>query len=205
MTSTNPAAAESDWDVVIIGAGPAGMAAALYTGRAKLKTLLLDRAGFGGGQLMNTELIEDYPAIKSITGLAMAQAQEEQIREFGVEVTWGNVVGIQPRGNRRVVTTDDGTEYVGKTVIVATGGLPRKLGVPGEQEFAGRGVSYCAICDGAFFKNQVLAVIGGGDSAIEEGTLLTRYAEKVYIIHRRGEWRGQMAPPERAPAKPKKE
>src|SRR5919199_3387147 len=202
MTSTNPAAAESDWDVVIIGAGPAGMAAALYTGRAKLKPLLLDRAGFGGGQLMNTELIEDYPAIKSITGLAMAQAQEEQIREFGVEVTWGNVVGIQPRGNRRVVKTDDGTEYAGKTLIICTGGLPRKLGVPGEQEFAGRGVSYCAICDGAFFKEQVLAVVGGGDSAVEEGTFLTRYGQKVYIIHRRDEWRGPKVLPKHGLKKP---
>lgn len=202
MTST-PATNSTDWDVVIVGAGPAGMAAALYTGRAKLKTLLLDRAGFGGGQLMNTELIEDYPAIKSITGLAMAQAQEEQIREFGVEVTWGNVVSIEVRGNRRVVTTDDGSEYVGKTVIVASGGLPRKLGVPGEQEFAGRGVSYCAICDGAFFKEQILAVVGGGDSAVEEGTFLTRYGQKVYIIHRRDEWRAQKLLQERALNNPK--
>src|SRR4051794_17383790 len=137
----------SDWDVVIVGAGPAGMAAALYTGRAKLKTLLLDRAGMGGGQLMNTELIEDYPAIKTITGSDMATAFEEQIREFDVEVTWGEVTSFEARGNRRIVKTDDGTEYVTKTVIVTTGGLPRKLGVPGESELAGRGVSYCAICD----------------------------------------------------------
>src|SRR5713101_3272606 len=191
------------WDVIIVGAGPAGMAAALYTGRAKLKTLLLDRMGAGGGQLLNTELIEDYPAIKSITGLAMAQAQEDQIREFGVEVTWGEVVGIEQRGNRRVVTTDDGTEYVGKTVIVSTGGLPRKLGIRGEEEFAGRGVSYCAICDGAFFKEQVLAVIGGGDSAIEEATFLTRYGQRVYIIHRREEWRAQKLLQERAKNNPK--
>src|ERR1700694_673218 len=104
----------NEWDVVTVGAGPAGMAAALYTGRAKLKTLLLDRAGMGGGQLMNTELIEDYPAIKSITGGDMARAFEEQIREFDVEVTWGEVVGIEARGNRRVVKTDDGEEYVTK-------------------------------------------------------------------------------------------
>src|SRR5947208_8352984 len=192
-----------DWDVIIVGAGPAGMAAALYTGRAKLKTLLLDRMGAGGGQLLNTELIEDYPVIKSITGLAMAQAQEEQIREFGVEVTWGEVVGVEARGNRRVVKTDDGTEYSAKAVIVSTGGLPRKLGVPGEAEFAGRGVSYCAICDGAFFKNQVLAVVGGGDSAVEEATFLTRYGEKVYIIHRRDEWRAQKLIQERALGNPK--
>src|SRR5438477_1560735 len=193
----------SEWDVVIVGAGPAGMAAALYTGRARLKTLLLDRAGMGGGQLMNTELIEDYPAIKSITGSDMATAFEEQIREFGVEVTWGEVTGFEARRNRRVVKTDDGTEYVGKTIIVSTGGLPRKLGVPGEQELAGRGVSYCAICDGAFFKNQILAVVGGGDSAVEEATFLTRYATKVYIIHRRDEWRAQKLLQERALNNPK--
>jgi thioredoxin reductase (NADPH) len=203
MTSNGTAGPTTEWDVVIVGAGPAGMAAALYTGRARLKTLLLDRAGFGGGQLMNTELIEDYPAIKTITGLDMAKAFEEQIKEFDVEVTYGNVIGIEVRGNRRVVKTDDDNEYVGKTVIVSTGGLPRKLGAPGEEEFAGRGVSYCAICDGAFFKEQVLAVIGGGDSAVEEATFLTRYGTTVYIIHRRDEWRAQKLLQERALKNPK--
>src|SRR5437868_3517658 len=188
MTSSDN---KSEWDVIIVGACPAGMAAALYTGRAKLNTLLLDRAGMGGGQLMNTELIEDYPAIKTITGGDMARAFEEQIREFGVEVTWGEVIGFEARGNRRIVKTDDGAEYLAKAVIVSTGGLPRRLGVPGETEFAGRGVSYCAICDGAFFKGQVLAVIGGGDSAVEEATFLTRYGAKVYILHRRDAWRGR--------------
>jgi thioredoxin reductase (NADPH) len=192
-----------EWEVIIVGAGPAGMAAALYTGRARLRTLLLDRMGAGGGQLLNTELIEDYPAIKSITGAEMALAFEDQIKEFGVEITWGEVTGVTARGNRRVVRTDDGTEYVAKAVILCTGGLPRRLGIPGEQEFAGRGVSYCAICDGAFFKGQVLAVIGGGDSAVEEGTFLTRYGEKVYIIHRRDEWRAQKLLQERALNNPK--
>jgi len=201
-----PAATDSapaEWDVVIVGAGPAGMAAALYTGRAKLRTLLLDRMGAGGGQLLNTELIEDYPAIKTITGSEMATAFEEQIREFGVEVTWGEVVGVEARGNRRVVKTDDGTEYLTKAVILTTGGMPRKLGTPGELDFAGRGVSYCAICDGAFFKGQILAVVGGGDSAVEEATFLTRYAEKVYIVHRRDEWRAQKLLQERALSNPK--
>jgi thioredoxin reductase (NADPH) len=197
------AASASEWDVIIVGAGPAGMAAALYTGRAKLRTLILDRMGAGGGQLLNTELIEDYPGFKSITGEGMARAFEEQIQQFGVEITWGEVVGIEARGNRRVVRTDDGTEYVAKAVVVCTGGLPRKLGVPGEQELAGRGVSYCAICDGAFFKGQVLAVVGGGDSAVEEATFLTRYAQKVYLIHRRGEWRAQKLLQERALSNPK--
>ena len=133
----------------------------------------------------------------------MAQDMQEQIGEFGVEITWGEVTGIEVRGNRRVVTTEDGTEYLTKTVIVSTGGVPRKLGAPGEHEFAGRGVSYCAICDGAFFKGQVLAVVGGGDSAVEEATFLTRYAEKVYIVHRREEWRAQKLLQERALANPK--
>ncbi len=195
---TSNGVANDLWDVVVVGAGPAGMAAALYTGRAKLKTLVLDRMGAGGGQLLNTELIEDYPAIKSITGSDMARAFEDQIREFGVEITWGNVAAFERRGVYHVVRTDDGTEYLTKTVIVSTGGLPRKLGVPGEGEYAGRGVSYCAICDGAFFKGQVLAVIGGGDSAVEEATFLTRYGEKVYIIHRRDEWRAQKLLQERA-------
>jgi thioredoxin reductase (NADPH) len=203
MTSNGVATPVDEWDVIIVGAGPAGMAAALYTGRAKLKTLLLDRAGMGGGQLMNTELIEDYPAIKSITGADMATAFEDQIREFGVDITYGEVTGFEPRGNRRVVKTEDGTEYVAKTIIVSTGGLPRKLDVPGELEFAGGGVSYCAICDGAFFKGEVLAVVGGGDSAVEEATFLTRYAEKVYIVHRRDEWRAQKLLQERALANPK--
>jgi thioredoxin reductase (NADPH) len=202
MTS-NGTSTPFDWDVVIVGAGPAGMAAALYTGRAKLKTLLLDRAGVGGGQLMNTELIEDYPAIKSITGSDMATAFEEQIKEFGVEITYGEVTGFEARGSKRIVKIEDGTEYVTKTIIVSTGGLPRKLDVPGEAEFAGRGVSYCAICDGAFFKNQVLAVVGGGDSAVEEATFLTRYGQQVYIIHRRDEWRAQKLLQERALNNPK--
>src|SRR5258707_6079126 len=127
-----------EWDVVIVGAGPAGMAAALYTGRAKLQTLLLDRMGAGGGQLLNTELIEDYPAIKSIAGLAMAQAQEEQIREFGVAVSWGEVVGVDVRGNRRGGHTHDGNGYRGKPGIGSTGGLRRPLGVPIAEELAGR-------------------------------------------------------------------
>lgn len=193
----------AEWDVVIVGAGPAGMAAALYTGRARLRTVLVDRMGAGGGQLLNTELIEDYPGLRTITGADLARAQEDQVKDFGSEIVWGEVTRIDARGNRRVVVTDDGTEYVGKAVIVATGGLPRKLGVKGEQELAGRGVSYCAICDGAFFKEQVLAVVGGGDSAVEEATFLTRYGSKVYVIHRRGEFRAQRVLVERALQNPK--
>ena len=198
--STSPT--PDEWDVIVVGAGPAGLAPALYTGRAKLRTLVLDRAGAGGGQLLNTELIEDYPGFRSITGSDMASAFEEQVRAFGADIAWGDVTGIEVRGNRRVVKTED-EEYVAKAVIVATGGVPRKLDVPGELEFAGRGVSYCAICDGAFFKGQVLSVVGGGDSAVEEATFLTRYAERVYIIHRRDEWRAQKLLQDRAFNNPK--
>lgn len=188
----------SEWDVIIVGAGPAGMAAALYTGRARLRTLLIDRLGTSGGQLRNTELIEDYPGFKSISGERLARTFEEQIVQFGVEITWAEAIRVEARGDRRVVRTGDGTEFVGKTVIVASGGAPRKLGVPGEQEFANRGVSYCAICDGAFFTDLAVAVIGGGDSAIEEAIFLTRYARPVYVIHRRHEWRAQRLIQERA-------
>jgi len=203
MTLNGTDSSNNLWDVAIIGAGPAGMAAALYTGRGQLKTVVLDRLGAGGGQLLNTELIEDYPAIKTITGHQMAQDMQDQIKEFGVDITWGEVTGIEVRGNKRAVLTDDGTEYLAKTVIITTGGMPRKLGVPGELEYASRGVSYCAICDGAFFKGKVLAVVGGGDSAVEEATFLTRYAERVYIVHRRDEWRAQKLLQERALANPK--
>ncbi|GAC1314003.1 MAG: thioredoxin-disulfide reductase [Chloroflexota bacterium] len=203
MTPSASNTATPDFDVIIVGAGPAGMAAALYTGRARLKTLLLDRSGFGGGQLMNTELIEDYPAIRTISGSQMARDMEEQIKEFDVEITYGEVVNVAARNNLRVVRLEDGTEHTAKTLILTTGGLPRKLGAPGEDDYAGAGVSYCAICDGAFFKGEKLAVIGGGDSAVEEATFLTRYAEKVYIIHRRDEWRAQKLLRDRALANPK--
>jgi thioredoxin reductase (NADPH) len=195
--------AHTEWDVIVVGAGPAGLAAALYTSRARLKTLLLDRMGAGGGQLLNIDLIEDYPGFQSIRGAALATTFEEQVRHMGVDVTWGEVDGITVDGERRVVRTDDGTEYAGKALILATGGQPTKLGVPGELHFAGRGVSYCAICDGAFFKGRTLAVVGGGDSAIEEACFLTRYAERVYVVHRRDAWRAQKLIQERALANPK--
>lgn len=184
-------------DVVVVGAGPAGLTAALYTGRARLETIVLDKMGVGG-QLLNTELIEDYTGFKSITGQDMANAFEEHAKEFGAQFEYGTVTEIFSDGHERVILTEEGDEYRAKAVIVCTGGIPRKLGVPGEEAFAGRGVSYCAICDGAFFKNQVLAVVGGGDSAIEEATFLTRYATEVYLVHRRDEFRAQKVLQDRA-------
>jgi thioredoxin reductase (NADPH) len=184
-------------DIVVVGAGPAGLTAALYTGRAKLATIVLEKMG-PGGQLLNTELVEDYTGFPSITGQEMAQKFEEHALEFGAEVEYGTVTEIYSEGEEKVVVTEEGDEYRCKAVIVCSGGQATKLGVRGEEEFAGKGVSYCAICDGAFFKGQVLAVVGGGDSAVEEATFLTRYASELYLIHRRDEFRAQKVLQERA-------
>ena len=193
------------WDVAIVGAGPAGMAAALYTARANVRTVLLDKLGVGGGQLLTTDVIEDYPGYVSITGVELARTFSEQVQQLGVEVQYGEVTGVEVRGPHRVVRTAEGIEYVAKAVIVCTGGSPTKLGVPGEAEFSMRGVSYCALCDGAFFTGLDLAVVGGGDAAIEEAAFLTRFARRVYVIHRRGQWRAQRLIQDRAADNPKVE
>jgi thioredoxin reductase (NADPH) len=195
----------SEYDVVIVGGGPAGLAAALYTARMNLKTVILDRGPLGG-QLLNTELVEDYPGFDSILGADLAMKMGEHARRFGVEVRdFEPVKEIDVDGSTKVIRLESGEEIRTPALIMAAGGLPRYLEVPGEQELAGRGVSYCAVCDGAFFKGQELAVIGGGDAAVEEGVFLTRYASKVYILHRRSELRAQPILVERAKADPKVE
>ena len=177
--------------MIIVGGGPAGLAAALYTARLNLKTVILDRGPLGG-QLLNTELVEDYPGFDSILGSELAMKMGEHARKFGVDVRdFEPVKEIDVEGNTKVVRLESGDELRAPALIMAAGGLPRYLEVPGEKEFWGRGVSYCAVCDGAFFKGQELAVIGGGDAAVEEGDFLTRYASKVYILHRRSELRAQ--------------
>ncbi|TMC82651.1 MAG: thioredoxin-disulfide reductase [Chloroflexi bacterium] len=188
----------SEYDVIIVGGGPAGLAAALYTARMNLKTVILDRGPLGG-QLLNTELVEDYPGFDSILGSELAMKMGEHARRFGVEIRdFEPVKEIDVEGTAKVVRLESDEELRAPALIMAAGGLPRYLQVPGEKEFWGRGVSYCAVCDGAFFKGQELAVIGGGDAAVEEGDFLTRYASKVYILHRRSELRAQPILIERA-------
>src|SRR2546428_557225 len=182
------------YDVIIIGAGPAGLTAALYTARAKLSTLLLDKLA-PGGQLLNTEKVEDYPGFDTITGLELSQRFEKQARVFGTEIKIEEVIEMHP--SEKIVHTHEG-QYQAKALIITSGGYPRKLGIPGEKELAGKGVSYCAICDGPFFKNQVIAVVGGGNSAVEESIYLTKYVQKLYLVHRRDEFRAQKIFIERA-------
>ena len=193
-----------NYDVVIIGAGPAGMCAGMYAGRAMLKTVVLER-GFPGGELLNTELIEDYPGFEHILGHELAQKFADHAAKFGAEFKTGIVVeSVRKLDNGSFETrTESGDLYISPAVIVTAGGTPIKLGVPGELEYAGKGVSYCAICDGAFFREQRIAVIGGGDAAVEESDFLTRYASKVYLIHRRNELRASKILQERLFANPK--
>jgi len=191
-----------EYDLVIVGGGPAGLTAGLYASRAKLKALLIEKKALGG-QLLNTEWIEDYPGFERIRGVELAQRMENQVRKLGLQIQMDGVKCIKRHGTFKLVQTESGHEYLAKAAIVTAGGEPRKLGVPGEQEFTGRGVSYCAICDGAFFLNQEVAVVGGGNAAIEEALFLTRYASKVYILHRRAEFRAQSLLVERAKENPK--
>jgi len=182
--------ARHNYDVVVIGAGPAGMCAGMYAGRAMLKAVVLER-GFPGGELLNTELIEDYPGFERILGQELAQKFADHAEKFGAEFKNGVVVeSVRKREDGGFETrTEAGDLYLSPAVIITAGGTPVKLGVPGELEYAGKGVSYCALCDGAFFREQVIAVVGGGDAATEEADFLTRYASKVYLIHRRDELR----------------
>jgi thioredoxin reductase (NADPH) len=184
------------YDVVVIGAGPGGMTAALYASRANLSVLMLDR-GIYGGQMNNTAEIENYPGFKSVLGPDLSKEMYESSTQFGAEYTYGTVEKIEVNGATKTITTDMDT-YEAKAIVIATGSEYKKLGVPGEEDFSGRGVSYCAVCDGAFFKNKHVVVVGGGDSAIEEGIYLTQLADKVTVIHRRDQLRAQKIIQERA-------
>ena len=184
------------YDTIVIGAGPAGMTAALYAARANLKVATLEQ-GAPGGQMNNTSDIENYPGFESISGPELSMKMFEPLEKLGVENLYGIVSGIEDKGDYKVVKTGD-EEYQTKTVIIATGAKHRHIGVAGEEEYNSRGVSYCAVCDGAFFRNQDLLVVGGGDSAVEEGIYLTRFANSVTIVHRRDELRAQKVLQDRA-------
>lgn len=184
------------YDVVIIGAGPAGMTAAVYASRANLKTLMLER-GVPGGQMADTEAIENYPGFDSILGPELSNKMFEHSQKFGAQYAYGEVKEVKDYGDYKEVVAGDKV-YKAKAIIIATGAEHRKIGVPGEEELAGRGVSYCAVCDGAFFRDGEIVVVGGGDSAVEEGMYLTRFAKKVTIIHRRDQLRAQKILQDRA-------
>jgi thioredoxin reductase (NADPH) len=191
------------YDVIVIGAGPAGLCAGMYAGRGMLRTLVLER-GLPGGELLNTELIEDYIGFESIAGRELAARMASHALKFGADLVTDTVEAVRKTDDGDfTVDTALGKRYRAPAVILTAGGTPNKLGVPGEQEYAGRGVSYCAVCDGAFFKQETIAVIGGGDAAVEEADYLTRYAAKVYIVHRRDQFRASPIVQERALKNPK--
>ncbi|HEX9268678.1 MAG TPA: FAD-dependent oxidoreductase [Candidatus Limnocylindria bacterium] len=181
----------ADYDLVIVGGGPAGLTAGLYAARANMSVVLFEAKDVGG-EILNTDLIEDWPGEESITGRALAEQMASHARKFGLTIQpYSPVRKIGMAGDRKLIELADGTTHTAYAVIVTVGGEPMKLGVPGEEELHGRGVSYCAVCDGAFFKGEDLAVIGGGDSAFQEGLFLTRFAKKLYLVHRRNEFRAQ--------------
>ncbi len=187
---------EKMYDVIVIGAGPAGMTAALYTSRAELSTLMIER-GVPGGQMANTEEVENYPGYETVLGPELANKMFEHARKFGAEYAYGEITKVEDHGDYKTVVAGD-KEYKARAVIIATGAEYKKLGIPGEKELTGRGVSYCAVCDGAFFRDKEIVVIGGGDSAVEEAVYLTRFAKKVTIVHRRDQLRAQKILQQRA-------
>lgn len=192
-----------EFDTIIVGGGPAGLCAGMYAGRGLLRSVILE-SKVPGGELLNTEKIEDYPGFESILGRDLADRMASHARKFGAEIRQATVEGIHrlPDGTFEVKTLE-GDGYRAPTVILTAGGTPTKLDVPGEMEYAGFGVSYCAVCDGAFFRGHTIAVVGGGDAAVEEADYLTRYASRVYLLHRRDQLRASRILQERLFANPK--
>ncbi len=184
------------YDVLIIGGGPAGLSAALYAGRAEMKTLLIEQ-GLPGGQAATTDAIANYPGFTEIDGPELMRRMEEHARVFGVEIITAEVSSLVLSGRDRTVVTSEG-EFTAPAVIIASGAKPRKLGIPGEAEYTGAGVSYCATCDGAFYRDLHVVVVGGGDAAIQEAVFLTRFARQVTVVHRRDELRATKVVQEKA-------
>ena len=181
--------AERDFEIIIIGAGPAGLTAGLYTARSKLNVVCYERLA-PGGEILNTEHVEDYPGFELVGGQELAAKFTDHAMKFGLKIEMEDVSEVRKDGDDFIVVTDMGERRCG-AVIYTPGGYPRKLGIPGEEKYAGKGVSYCALCDGAFFQDEVITVVGGGNSAVEEGQFLTKYGTKVYIVHRRDQFRAQ--------------
>jgi thioredoxin reductase (NADPH) len=178
------------YDLIIIGAGPSGMSAAIYGSRGGLKVAMIEKE-VPGGKVMKTSDIENWPGVASIKGPDLAFEMFNHAQKFGAEFIYGNVIDIIDEGTIKKVKTSDNTLYETLAVIIATGTKERKIGIKGEDEYYGKGVSYCAVCDGALYKNKPIAVIGGGNSALEEALYLTRFASKIYLIHRRDEFRAE--------------
>lgn len=190
------------YDVVIIGAGPAGLSAGLYAGRARLSTLIIEKEK-DGGQIALTSEVENYPGcLEGESGPTLIDRMAEQAKHFGVDKVYDEVVEVKLEGSEKVIKCKK-EEYVAKTVIIATGAASRPIGCPGEKTFTGKGVSYCATCDGNFFEDLEVFVVGGGDTAVEEALYLTKFARKVSVIHRRSELRAAKSIQEKAFANPK--
>src|SRR3972149_327232 len=194
---------EREYDIVVIGAGPAGLAAALYAARARRRTLVIER-GVTGGQIALTSIVENYPGFDEVEGFELGQMMQRQAEKYGAQTAYTEVTGLERGDGLHAVHTKEG-DYTARAVILTGGADYNRLGVPGEERLTGKGVSYCATCDAAFFKDQVCAVVGGGDAALDEGLFVTRYASQVHVIHRRDELRASRILQERAFANPKME
>jgi thioredoxin reductase (NADPH) len=203
VTSTRPAK-DDIRDVIVIGSGPAGYTAALYAARAQLKPLVFEGSVTAGGALMTTTEVENYPGFRDgITGPILMEEMRAQAERFGAELVPDDVTGVELTGDVKIVRTGDGTEHLTRTVVLAMGSGYRKLGLPDEDRLSGHGVSWCATCDGFFFRDQDIAVVGGGDSAVEEATFLTRFGKSVTMIVRRDQLRASKIMQQRAMADPK--
>ena len=176
------------YDIAILGAGPAGISAAIYAARAKMNTLWLDKQFAQGGQILNTYEVDNYPGLPGISGMDLGEAMGEHAAKLGIEPVRENILAVEDIGEEKIIRTKK-HEYRAKTVILACGASHRRLGIPGEEELSGVGVSYCATCDGAFFKEKTAVVIGGGNMAVEDAIFLSRICKKVYLVHRRDELR----------------